>query len=341
MAVPAGLRRRTLSLSQGHGASAGSAAITPARSAVALAFLTLYLVWGSTYLGIRIAVETLPPFLLAGARFAIAGAIMLLLCRLRGRRLPVGREWIGAAGVGFCLVALGNALIVYVEQRVASGIVALFAAGTPLLIAVFTRRRTGVPLGTRRIAGLILGTAGLAVLGSATLGAVHDIPRVVALAVAMLAWAFGATYGRDWPHAADVVVTSSAQMFAGGLIAVAVSGALGEWSALDVHAITVRSVVAWGYLTVFGSMIAYTVFQWLMSHFDPTAVSSYTYVNPVVALGLGALFAGERVGPRVIVATALLVPAVFLVVAGSGRGARGPVSGGIGARRVAPFESDG
>ena len=239
---------------------------------------------------------------------------MLLLCRLRGRRLPVGREWIGAAGVGLCLVALSNALIVYVEQRVASGIVALFAAGTPLLIALFTRRRTGVPLGGRRIAGLVLGTAGLAVLGSATLGAGHDIPRIVALAAAMLAWAFGATYGRDWPHAEDLVVNSSAQMLAGGAIALAIGGALGEWSALDVHAITMRSVVAWSYLTVFGSMIAYTVFQWLMAHVDPTAVSSYTYINPVVALGLGAVFAHEPIGPQVVAATALLVPAVVLVV---------------------------
>ncbi|MES2125563.1 MAG: EamA family transporter [Gemmatimonadota bacterium] len=276
--------------------------------------MTLYLVWGSTYLGIRVAVETLPPFLLAGARFAVAGAAMLLWCRARGRRLPMGREWLGAAGVGFCLVTLSNALIVFVEQRVASGIVALFAAGTPLLIALFTRQRTGAPLGPRRIVGLALGTLGLALLGSSTLGAVHDIPRILALASAMLAWAFGATYGRDWPHADDLIVSSAAQMFAGGLIALAAGVALGELTAFDAHAVALRSVVAWGYLTVFGSMIAYTAFQWLMAHVDPTAVSSYTYINPVVALALGALFASEPIGPNVIVATLLLVPAVVLVV---------------------------
>ena len=241
---------------------------------------------------------------------------MLLWARWRGARLPVGREWLGAAGVGLCLVALSNALIVWIEQRVASGLVALFAAGSPLLIALFTRHRTGVPLGARRIGGLALGTIGLALLGSATFAVVHDVPRLLALGLAMVSWAVGATYGRGWPHASDLLVSSGAQMFAGGLIAMVAGLALGEVTALDVHAVSGRSVLAWGYLTIFGSMLAYTVFQWLMSHVDPTAVASYTYVNPIVALGLGALFAGEHVGARVVGATALLVPAVILVVTG-------------------------
>lgn len=275
------------------------------------------MVWGSTYLGIRIAVETLPPFLLAGARFTIAGGAMLLWARSRGRVLPRGREWLGAAGVGLCLVTLSNALIVYVEQRIASGVVALFAAGSPLLIALFTRQRTGVPLGNRRLAGLALGTLGLALLGSATFSAVHDVPRLATLGIAMVAWAVGATYGRDWPHASDLVSSSAAQMFAGGLIALTAGVALGEARSFDPHSVSLRSVVAWSYLTVFGSMLAYTVFQWLMAHVDATAVSSYTYINPVVALGLGALFAGEAIGPRVVIATSLLVPAVVLVVTGA------------------------
>lgn len=241
---------------------------------------------------------------------------MLLWARSRGRRLPVGREWLGAAGVGLCLVTLSNALIVYVEQRIASGVVALFAAGSPLLIALFTRHRTGVPLGNRRIAGLALGTIGLALLGSATFAAVHDVPRLITLGLAMIAWAVGATYGRDWPHANDVVVSSAAQMFAGGLIALTAGALLGEIGGFNLAAVSSRSVIAWAYLTVFGSMLAYTVFQWLMSHVDATAVASYTYVNPIVALGLGALFAGEAIGVRVVIATALLVPAVVLVVTG-------------------------
>ncbi|MEO5799250.1 MAG: EamA family transporter [Gemmatimonadales bacterium] len=279
--------------------------------------MTLYVVWGSTYLGIRIAVETLPPFLLAGARFTIAGSAMLLWARSRGSRLPSGREWLGAAGVGFCLVTLSNALIVYVEERIPSGVVALFAAGSPLLIALFTRHRTGIPLGNRRIAGLALGTIGLILLGSATLTAVHDVPRLVLIAIAMIAWGVGATYGRDWPHAPELLISSGAQMFAGGLIALTAGALLGEVRTFDPQAVSLHSVLAWGYLTVFGSMLAYTVFQWLMSHVDATAVSSYTYINPIVALGLGAVFAGEVINARVLMATALLVPAVVLVVTGS------------------------
>lgn len=274
------------------------------------------MVWGSTYLGIRIAVETLPPFLLAGARFAVAGGVMLLWARRRGAAFPSGREWFGAAAVGLCLVTLSNALIVFVEQRIASGVVALFAAGSPLLIALFTRQRTGVPLGRFRIGGLALGTVGLALLGSATFAAVHDVPRLLTLGLAMVAWAVGATYGRDWPHCSDLLMSSAAQMLTGGAIALVAGVLLGELASFDPNAVALRSVVAWGYLTVFGSMLAYTVFQWLMAHVDPTAVASYTYINPIVALGLGALFAGERIGARVVVATALLVPAVVLVVSG-------------------------
>ena len=296
----------------GHNLTRTDLAATPGR--VIAAFLTLYLVWGSTYLGIRIAVETLPPFLLAGARFMIAGAAILAWAHHRGTPFPKGREWLGAAGVGLCLVTLSNALIVWVEQRVPSGIVALFAAGSPLLIALFTRQRTGVPLGLLRGAGLTLGTIGLLLLGSETFAAVPDVGRMTMLAVAMIAWSVGATYGRDWPQAKNLLMASGAQMFAGGCIAVVAGLLMGEGARLDLAAASWQSIAAWSYLTVFGSMLAYTVFQWLMEHVDATAVSSYTYVNPIVALGLGAAFAGEHITPRVILATLLLVPAVVMVV---------------------------
>lgn len=287
-------------------------AATPAR--IVAAFAILYLVWGSTYLAIRIAVETMPPFLLAGSRFVLAGGVLLLWAHRRGTPFPRGHEWLGAAGVGICLVALSNALIVWVEQRVASGVVALFAAGSPLLIALFTRQRTGTPLAPRRIAGLALGTVGLILLGSATFSAVPDVPRMVMLGTAMVAWSVGATYGRDWPHARNLLMASAAQMFAGGWIALAVGLLLGEAARLDWGMISWQSAAAWGYLTVFGSMIAYTTFQWMMEHVDPTSVASYTYVNPIVALALGTLFAHETISSTIVLATLLLVPAVGLVV---------------------------
>ena len=283
-------------------------------SRVLLAFATLYLIWGSTYLGIRIAVETLPPFLLAGTRFVLAGALVLAWARLRRRTMPTSRQWLGAAGVGTCLVTLSNAPIVWVEQEIASGVVAVFAAGTPLLIALFTRQRTGEQLGVRRGFGLALGTAGLIMLGSSTFSMSGDKLRMIALIGAMVAWAYGSTWGRDWPHAHDLVVASGAQMLAGGLIAIPVGLLLGEWTRFDPGAVSAASLGAWAYLVVFGSIIAYTSYQWLLAHVNATAVSSYTYVNPIVALALGALVAGEVITTRVVVATLLLVPAVVLVV---------------------------
>ena len=286
------------------------------RATALLCFAILYLVWGSTYLAIRIAVETLPPFLLAGTRFVLAGSVLLLWARGRGSTWPTAREWIGAAGIGACLVTFSNAPIVWVEQRIASGTVAVFAAGTPLLIALFNRQRTRTALGARRAAGLALGTIGIVLLGSSTFEASGETMRLAVLGVAMLAWAFGSTWGRDWPHASDLITASGAQMFAGGVLAVIAGLMLGEWQSFDAAAVSTRSVVAWAYLSVVGSMIAYTAYQWLLEHVDATAVSSYTYVNPIIALALGAVFAGEVITPRIVVATMLLVPAVVLVVTG-------------------------
>ncbi|HET9133828.1 MAG TPA: EamA family transporter [Gemmatimonadales bacterium] len=289
------------------------------RPSVVAAFLALYWIWGSTYLGIKVAVETLPPVLLAGVRFVVAGACILAWSRLRGTPWPRGREWYGAVGVGILMVVLNNAAVVWIEQRIASGTVAMFAAGSPLLIALFNSRRLGAPLSRRRMAGLALGTVGLVMLGSATLEEVPDVPRIAMLCFAMVCWAYGMTYGRDWPHAKDVLAASGAQMLAGGLIAVAVGLALGEARSFEFAQVSTRSWLAWAYLTVAGSMIAYTVFQWLLSHTDATSVASYNYVNPIVALALGAWLANEPIGPQTIAATALLIPAVVLVVRGDRR----------------------
>ncbi len=287
------------------------------------AFFTIYVVWGSTYLGIKIAGETLPPFLLAGARFMVAGAVLMVWGRLRGERLAQGREWLGAAGVGTCLIVLSNAPIVWVERQVDSGMVALFTAATPLIIALFNRRRLGIPIGPRRLVGMALGTAGLAVLASATLHATpHPLPLLVIL-FAITAWAFGSTFGRDWPQPRDVVMQSGTQMLAGGVLALAIGLARGELATFDPAAVSTRSVLAWAYLTLFGSMLTYTCYQWLLTHVEATRVATSNYVNPVVAVFLGVALGGEALSPRLGLAAMLLVPAVALVVTaptGSGLG---------------------
>ena len=260
----------------------------------------------------------MPPFSLAGARFAAAGAAMLLWRRYRsGVPFPTRRQWLGGGSVGICLVLLSNVCVVFAERSLSSGVTALFAAGTPLLIALFNGHRTGTSLGARRAAGLGLGTAGMVLLGSATFAAVHEATPLLLMALASVAWAVGSTYGRGWPQSGDVMMASATQMLVGGVLATVVGIAAGELTWLQAHSISLHSGLAWAYLSIVGSFVAYPVFQWLLSVADATAVASYTYVNPIVAVGLGVLLAGEVVSTRTLIATAVLIPAVALVVTGA------------------------
>ncbi|MGD9524522.1 MAG: EamA family transporter [Gemmatimonadales bacterium] len=288
-----------------------------------LAFGAIYFIWGSTYLGIKFAGETLPPFLLAGARFVVAGALLMAWGRLRAEAWPTRREWLGSAGVGTCLIVLSNAPIVWVERHVDSGMVALFTAVSPLLIALFNRRRNGTPIGRRRWGGMALGTAGLAILASATLRSVPDVWPLVVIFLAITSWAFGSTFGRDWPQPATVAMASGTQMMAGGLLALAIGVAQGELIGFDPVAVSTRSLLAWVYLTVFGSMVAYTCYQWLLANVEANRVATSNYVNPVVAVALGVFLGGEALSPRLGVAAMLLVPAVYLVVTA-------PIGSGLG-----------
>jgi drug/metabolite transporter (DMT)-like permease len=263
-------------------------------------------------------VVEVPPFILSGVRFIAAGSALLIWRRWHGGiRLPARREWIGAAAVGTLLVALSNAAVVAAEETLTSGLVALFAAGTPLLIALFDRRRTGTRLGRRRIVGLILGTVGLVILADSAFAAVHNVRPILLLVVAEVAWSVGSTWGRDWPAPSDHLMASAAQMLAGGVIALGAGLLTGDLAMFRENAITVPVVLAWSYLAIAGSLLAYPVFQWLLSVADPTAVVSYTYVNPVVALALGVLLGHEVLTLRTMIATIVLIPAVILVVSGT------------------------
>jgi drug/metabolite transporter (DMT)-like permease len=292
-------------------------------SLILFSFFVIYVVWGSTYLGIKIAGETLPPFLLAGARFIVAGAVLFAWALARRAKLPTRREWLGAAGVGICLIVFSNALIVTVERQVDSGVVALFTAVTPIIIAIFNRNRTGVAIGARRISGMVLGTLGLVVLATATLESTAEPIALLMLMVAIISWAYGSTHARDWPQPSDLVMQSGAQMLAGGTIAFLAGLALGEWGDFDPAAASTRSIVAWGYLTVLGSMLGYTCYQYLLTHVDATKVATSSYVNPVVAVLLGVTMGGEALNPRIGLATLLLVPGVALVVTAPAGGAEG------------------
>lgn len=301
-----------------HAATAGSAPLAPRRAVIIAAFATLYLVWGSTYLAIRVAVQTAPPFLLAGLRFVVAGMLLLLWRHYRARiPWPTPREWLGSGAVGACLVLLSNVALVLALRSIPSGVTALFAAGTPLLIALLNGQRTRTSLGPRRAVGLVMGTVGMTLLASATLAAVHHAAPLLLLGLASIAWAVGSTYGQEWGQPRDVMTASAVQMLVGGVLASLVGLAAGEGNWLHAHVISVNSALAWGYLSLVGSLVAYPVFQWLLSVVDATAVASYTYVNPIVALTLGVVLLGETITTRMVLAALLLIPAVVLVVTGS------------------------
>jgi len=297
---------------------------------IVAAFAVVYLVWGSTYLGIRWAIETIPPFLLTASRFLAAGLLLYVWARARGAPRPERRTWLPSAIIGALLVTGGNGLVVWAEQRVPSGLAALIVAGMPLWVALFERTFPGgKPLGAGRIAGLLVGFAGLAFLltgqggitgvcvgSSACAGGQSAIPVIYLLAVplASVSWALGSVLSRRMALPGDKVVASAMSMLGGGAVALVLALADGELQGFDPATISASSLAAWAYLDVFGSMLAFTCFTWLVSVVDPTRVATYAYVNPVVALLLGAWLAHEPVGPRILLATPVILVGLALVL---------------------------
>lgn len=283
---------------------------------IAVAFATLYLVWGSTYLAIRWAVEALPPFLLAGARFLVAGAMLHAWARWRGAPAVTRAQWGGAAAAAFFLFVLGNGLTTWAETRIPSAATALIVAGTPVWVALIDRQRGGEALTGGRILGLVLGLAGLAVLVWPA-GADHpahvDPLGAVALLVASLGWAYGSVRVRDLPLPRHPVLSASLQMLCGGAVLAALGLAAGEAAALDLSHVPARAWLAWGYLMALGSMVAFSAFQWLVHHVPPTRTATTAYVNPIIAVLLGWWLGGEHISLRMLAAAAIIIAGVVLI----------------------------
>jgi drug/metabolite transporter (DMT)-like permease len=278
---------------------------------------TVYLVWGSTYLGIMVGIRTMPPLLMSSARFLLAGAVLFLWGVRRGGR-PDPRGWVAAAIVGTALLLVGNGGIAWAETRVDSGVAALVVAVVPIWIALLEwlvlRRRPRVAT----IAGLALGLTGVAVLVGP--GGSVDAVGGITILVASLAWAGGSLYAQRAPLPTDYLLSAGMQMLAGGLL-LAVAGAFaGEASQVQVP--SPESVVAFAYLAVVGSLIAFTAYGWLLRNASATLVGTYAYVNPVVAVALGALVLSEGLTLATLVAGVTIVAAVFLIVTTRPRGAR-------------------
>ncbi len=286
---------------------------------IPLAFAAIYLIWGSTYLAIRFAVETLPPFLMAGVRFVVAGALLYVWARLRGEERPSAANWRATAILGGLLLLGGNGLVSWAELRVASGPAALLVSTIPLFVVLFEwlgphSIRVGPP--TRLVAiGVAAGLAGIVLLigPGDLLGARIDLIGAAALIAAALSWSFGSAISRRLPQPASPILGTAMQMLAGGGLLLFTGIVMGEAERFEPAAVSSESLLALAYLIVFGSLLAFTAYVYLLQNVAITKVATYAYVNPVVALGLGWALAGEELSPRMLIASAIILGAVMLI----------------------------
>ncbi|HTS16583.1 MAG TPA: EamA family transporter [Verrucomicrobiae bacterium] len=291
---------------------------TPPRWQVVTAFAAIYLIWGSTYLGIRVAVETIPPLFMAGARAFLAGTALYTLARCRGADKPLPIHWRSAALVGGLLLVGGNGLLSWSEQRVPSGISALIIGSVPLWMVVLEWLLHSGPRPTvGMVSGLIVGFAGLGFLvapGRLTSSSPSDLSGIAVLLLAAFSWANGSLYLRRAPLPSSQILSAAMEMIAGGALLLLVGGIKGEWTQLDLTRVTARSWIAWGYLFTFGSLISFTAYVWLLKVSTPARVSTYAYVNPVIAVFLGWAFIGEQITTHTLLAAAGIILAVVIIV---------------------------
>jgi drug/metabolite transporter (DMT)-like permease len=267
-----------------------------------LAFAAVYLIWGSTYVAIKFAIETMPPFLMAGVRFTIAGAILTGWFLLRRTTpWPPLREWRSAFIVGGLLLLGGNGLICWAELTVPSGVAALLVATVPLWMAVLDWLFFRGPRPTVRMTlGIVIGLLGVLVLVNPSTLLDEPIAPLggAAILLACVSWAVGSLYGRRAPLPRAVLLATGMEMLCGGLLLVAAALLRGEGGSVNLAAISVKSLLAFAYLIVFGALVGYVAYIWLLNHVSAAAVSTYAYVNPVVAVVLGWALAEEELGPR-------------------------------------------
>ena len=292
------------------------------RGLVIAAFIAIYLIWGSTYLGIRFAIETIPPFLLSAVRFALAGILLLIVAAVRGVAHATLPQWRTGAIVG-SLLMLANSLVGVAEKRIPSGVAALLIAMTPLFMVLLEWAR---PRGRRPtvwvVAGLLIGLAGVATLvGPASFGDGERIDPIGAATVVLgaLSWSVGSIYSRHAPRPASSLMMTAIQMSVGGVFVGILAILTGELTTFQLSAVSARSALAFLYLLVFGSLIGFSAFVYLLRVSTPAKVATYAYVNPVVAVLLGWLLANEAISGRMLVAAAIIVTGVALITATEGR----------------------
>lgn len=288
------------------------------RARIWLAMTAVYIAWGSTYLAIRFAVETMPPFLMAGARFLFAGAILYFWQRLKGAPAPSRRQWGAAAVVGLLLLLGGNGAVTWAEQYVPSGITALMVGSAPLWMALIDAARPGGPRPNWMTStGLGAGFAGIVLLvdpfsqGGGLLGVYPA--GIAALTLAALLWALGSLYSRNAPLPESPLLGTGMEMLAGAGGLLLMGSLTGEWSRLDLAGISARSLWGLAYLIVFGSLIGFAAYTWLLRVAPTPLVSTYAYVNPLVAILIGNLLAAEALNLRTLLAALVIVGSVAFI----------------------------
>jgi len=292
--------------------------------AVVGALLVVYVVWGSTYLGIKYTVADLPPLLAMGCRFLLAGSLLLaILLATRGRAAlrMSPRQAATAVACGLLLLVGGNGLVAVAEQYVNSGLAALLIAATPLWVVVL-RALLGDRPALSTVGGLLLGIVGVGVLLRPGFGGEHGIGPLLLVCLSSLLWSIGTVLATRRPLPRDPFATTVVEMAAGGVAMVVLGSIGGEWGRVDLGAVDASSWLAFGYLVVVGSLVAYSAYVWLLAHAPVSLVTTYAYVNPAVAVALGALFLAEPLSTPVLVGGAVIIAAVAVVISTEARNLR-------------------
>jgi len=289
----------------------------PRKILVVSAFAALYLIWGSTYLGILFAIQSIPPFLMAGARFLLAGLIMFAIARTQGPLRSTSAEWRTSLIVGACLLLGGNGGVTLSEKFIESGLASLIVATVPIYITLlgwlFGMTPRPAPIVWLGLAGGFLGVAMLMGPALRFSGSSHSAVGMSILLLSSFIWSAGSLYSRTVKHSASPFLAAAQQMFCGGVLLMLVGLFVGEPRNFHPSNITTLSLGAFAYLVFIGAIVGYTAYFWLLRHCDPAKVATYAYVNPIVAVLLGALFAHETITLRTLLAAALIIGSVALI----------------------------
>jgi drug/metabolite transporter (DMT)-like permease len=289
----------------------------PPRWKILLAFAIIYFVWGSTFFAIRIGVQEVPPFLLAAMRFFVAGLFLYIWTRATGEPSPSTRQWLSAFAVALPVFGLDYGLLFWAEQRVPSGLAAVMLATIPVFMTLSEIVILRTQKMTLRLAlALLIGIGGVAVLVSRSLnvgGAPIDPKGAIALFISAISWSIASALTRKLPLPPSKVMSSGAQMLAGGILLTLVAAALGEFHGFQPRAVSTAAWASLVYLIIAGSIVAYTAYVWLLHHESPTRVGTYAYVNPIVAVLIGYFFGGEGLGLRTILGTLCVLASVIVI----------------------------